>query len=298
MSNVIAGTTPVQDPPEQPRAREVYQQLNSEISSVPTSNLITINIDVPTAIATVLGVWPKVQNLRPRVAALPEFDLQRFDGLENYALATAHAQTLHQAASSPPPPIEQLVESGVALRDVLLADASALSRRQLIDGQRLKELKGSTGYLDLAFDLSILAAVMRGGWSEISDKTAVTLAELDRAEVLGERLLVAIGKRSQSPVDAAATSLNRQRAFTLMVNAYDQVRRAVTYLEWDVGDQDILAPSLYAGRAARRKGAPSAEQPAPTAATPAPGVTAPAATPAPSAPEVPVGMPGSNPYAQ
>ncbi len=77
-----------------------------------------------------------------------------------------------------------------------------------------------------------------------------------------------------------------------MVNAYDQVRRAVTYLQWSEGDQDILCPSLYAGRVTRRK---PAEEPAPPPPAPAP---TPAATPAAATPKIPVGMPGSNPYMQ
>jgi hypothetical protein len=285
------GTTTVQEP--QPRAREAYQQLIKNILLVPTSELSTINIDIPNALATVFGVWPKVQPLRPRVAALPEFDLQCFDNLETYALATMHAHTLNLAASAPPPPVAQLVSSGTTTRDTLLADASALAKRGLIDGEPLKQLKGSTGHLDLAFDLSTLAAVMRANWSQISGKTAVGLAELDRAELLSEQLLVAVGMRAQAPADIATTSLNRQRAFTLLVNAYDQVRRAVTYLEWDDGGQDILCPSLYAGRVTRRK--PADEEPAPPPPAPAP---TPAATPAAATPKVPVGMPGSSPFIQ
>ncbi len=81
-----------------------------------------------------------------------------------------------------------------------------------------------------------------------------------------------------------------------MVNAYDQVRRAVTYLEWTASGQDILAPSLYAGRSTRRKPAPPAKPPAPGASTA--GVTTSGATSTPSAAKIPVGMPGASPFVE
>ncbi|HEX4334524.1 MAG TPA: hypothetical protein VH062_01350 [Polyangiaceae bacterium] len=51
----------------------------------------------------------------------------------------------------------------------------------------------------------------------------------------------------------AASSDLRTRAFTLFVNAYDQVRRAVSYLRWDDDDAGTVAPSLYVRRGNGKK---------------------------------------------
>ncbi|MBI5479925.1 MAG: hypothetical protein HY906_13755 [Deltaproteobacteria bacterium] len=43
----------------------------------------------------------------------------------------------------------------------------------------------------------------------------------------------------------------RDRAFTLLVNAYDTFQRAVTYLRWNEGDAGTIAPSLFDYRSGR-----------------------------------------------
>jgi hypothetical protein len=40
----------------------------------------------------------------------------------------------------------------------------------------------------------------------------------------------------------------KQRTFTLLATRYDQVRRAMSFLRWNEGDFEELAPSLYIGR--------------------------------------------------
>jgi hypothetical protein len=68
----------------------------------------------------------------------------------------------------------------VEKRDLFAADCTALAARQLIDAQRLKELKGTVGYKNQAFDLLTLIALMRENWQKIQGKAAVTLEELDQ----------------------------------------------------------------------------------------------------------------------
>jgi hypothetical protein len=280
--------------PHSPKALEAYQRLIDEIRSVPDGDVIGINIDVPTAVATVRGVLGKVGELRARLVNLADFDAARFDKLGDYALALEYAHTLYLAASTPPEVIEQLVIDGTALRKVLLANASTLAMHGLVNGQRLKEIRGSTGYLDLACDLSALAAILRDSWNAIAGKTAVTVAELDRAQTISEHLVDAVGERAQMPAGVTTAADNRQRAFSLLVNVYDDVRRAVSYLRWREGDADTIVPSLYA-RASRRKSGPPAVAassistpiaPAVAAPTPmAPGAQVGAPTPAPAAPQ-------------
>lgn len=241
------------------------------------------------------------RELRPSIANLQTFDLARFDKREDYSLALAHAHTLYLAASAPPEPLAELVAAGTTLRQVLLADASALAARGLVNGQRLAEIRGATGYLDLAFDLSTLAALMRETWSTISQQTGVKLAELDRAELIAEQLLVAVGMRVQAPAIVTVSVETRQRAFTLFVRAYDDVRRAVTFLRWHEGDADSIVPSLYAGRTPRRKSAATTQAAAPVAPVATPSA-APAAAPAaavkPTVGTGAVGTPESNPFVQ
>ncbi len=259
-------TTPATQENEVPRFRAAYQQLIDEIRAVPTSEVIPINIDIPTAVTTALGAMPEIRALRPRmVAEIPQFDMARFDKLEAYTLAAGHAHALFLAASAPTESIDELSTSATASRALLLSDASALANRGLLDGQRLKDLKGPSSLRNLAFDLFALAALLRDNWTKIEGKTALQPIELDKAETLADRLLTAVGLRELGPAIVAASAENRQKAFTLFVSAYDQARRAVSFIRWNEGDVDDIAPSLYAGRTTGRR-AKSAPTPAPTGA--------------------------------
>jgi hypothetical protein len=151
-----------------------------------------------------------------------------------------------------------------------------------------------------------LSGLLRANWDTIGSKTAVQTSELDRARDIGEQIIAAVGTREQAPVLTAAQAQQRQRNFTLFANAYDQVRRAISYLRWNEDDIDDIAPSLYAGRGTGRK-KPDAPQPTPAPSpapspvvNPAPAPVAAAAThtAAASSPvALPSGMPSANPFA-
>ena len=142
---------------------------------------------------------------------------------------------------------------------------------------------------------------MRDNWPAISGKTAIEMTEVDQAEALGERLITAIGLRDQGPELLAESAENRQKAFTLFVNAYDQIRRVVSFLRWDQDDVDQIAPSLYAGRTTGRRKGTDTNPTAPAApgapVTPvAPNASTAASTPSNGSPAVAVGHPQSSPF--
>ena len=227
--------------------------------------LITINIDVPTAVTTVIGKLPQLRSFKDAMAeALPKFELANLEQLETYTLATAHAHAIYLSSSAPPEAIVKLTADATALRDLLYSDAVALANRGLVSGARLGEFKGAVGYKNVAFDLLGLTALLREAWAQVAGKTAVTLADLDNADVIGEQLVNAVGTRDQSAAPADAIQI-RQRLFTLFVTAWDQVRRAISYLRWNEDDVDDIIPSLYAGRARRKTDVPP-EPPTPPVA--------------------------------
>jgi hypothetical protein len=122
-------------------------------------------------------------------------------------------------------------------------------------------------------------------------------AELDHAAQLAQRLVTAVGVREQQPVATGAASLQRQQAFTLLLQAYNEVRRAITFLRWNEDDVETIVPSLWAGRGSRAASEASAPVPvSPTDTTPGIGTVSPSpAAPAAPVANVPVGLPGSTP---
>jgi hypothetical protein len=275
--------------------QEAYEQTLPAAQALELEELIAVNIDLPSAITTAVGVLPAVLALRERVAKeLPSFDLTHFDQLETYALATAQAHAVYLGASAPPEALLALNEQGVTLRDLLYSDALALSNRGLISGDKLADFKNNVGYKNLAFDLLGLASLLRENWDKIASKTALQLSELDQATAISEQLVRAVGGREQAPIVSAEQAQVRQRTFTLFARAYDQVRRAITFLHWDEDDVDSIAPSLYAGRnTGRRK---SAEPKAGTE-VPAPGTTPAPASPFATPPSPVAGGAASTPHA-
>jgi hypothetical protein len=153
--------------------------------------------------------------------------------------------------------------------------------------------------------MGVLARILRDDWEAIRTKTAVQTAELDEADQLYERIMFAYGERTQqSPVEVA-TADDRQRAFVLLTRAYDQARRAATYIRWQEADVDKMLPSLWAQKGSGR---PSNKTPNGDAQPPADPVmpdgnaqpahpAAPAAPAAPVAPAAPAGFPGGSPFA-
>ena len=82
----------------------------------------------------------------------------------------------------------------------------------------------------------------------LENKTLIQPKELKDAQVLADRLISAVGDREQAPAHAVEAAARRQRAFSLFVKAYEQARRAISYVRWEHGHADLIAPSLYSGR--------------------------------------------------
>lgn len=276
-----------------PRFQAAYQRMLPEIEKLDKSKLLTMNLDIPAVVTTVLGSISEIRKMRDECAkSLPGFNLALFDDIEPMALAMGYSHSRQKAAKLPAMPVQELSERVVDRREVLASDCSALARRGLVDGQRLKELKGPQGYKNQGFDLLTLVALMRENWSVIQNKTAVTASELDEAETLADQLLTAVGEREQLPAAPAESAEIRQRAYSLFMRSYDELRRAAEYLRWHDGDADAHVPSLY--NTGRRKRSEVLEDEPPQApATPA---AAPAkAEPAKSSGAA-SGMPGSDPF--
>jgi hypothetical protein len=79
------------------------------------------------------------------VEQLPKFDVTAFDKLEDYTLALSYANAQYLTANQPADDLDAVTTEGTALRETLLMDATALSRRGFIDGNRLKDLNGTRG---------------------------------------------------------------------------------------------------------------------------------------------------------
>lgn len=246
----IAPTAPAEEPAGFCAA---FEQTAAARAALAPGDLLRINLDIPSVVATVLGALPKLRALREDIQKrFVGFDLAQFDAIERYACALSYAHAAVLAASAPTEDLPALARRAIQLRELLTSDASALVRRGLLEGKRLSDLKRRPGYLAIAYDLGVLVRVLRARWSDIASKSAIQPSDLDEADRLYERLSHAHGARSRASENITSAADDRVRAFTLLVRAYDQARRAAVFVRWEEEDADDLVPSLWAGRGGRR----------------------------------------------
>jgi hypothetical protein len=275
---------------------ECFKRLEPKIRSVRQEDLMQINLDGTYAVTVVLAAAPRLLALRERMVQLgDEVDLELVDNAAALGYAFSYANADFVRATTPTESLPALHDEGEKLRDLMLASKAVLEKHGLVQGDYLEALKGPVGYRNLSHDLSALVRFYRDNWAQISGKTPLALADVDRASIIAGRLLTGVSAKLGTPAEIDASALLRQQAFTLFVKAYDEVRRAVSFLRWKEGDADEIAPSIYAGRnnGGRRKVQPEAPVTQDTPPTPP---TA-AAVESPPMQDAPVGHLGSSPYA-
>jgi hypothetical protein len=273
-------------------SREAYLKHLEEMKAIPEENLIPVTLTVTQTTTRAMGAWPAIQRLRPQMLEeLPKLNIKLVDTIEEYALALAYAHSLHLGATATPEDLDAMIAEASVLRANLLADARTLANRSHIDRNKLARFKNAPGHSNMATEVMGLAAILLEAWPTISNKTGTTREELERSNYLGTRILRAVSIRDRDDAPVPEETLRRQQAFTLLVKAYAQARRAVVYLRDEQGDADDLVPSLYAGRTS---GSHKGDKPAPAPAAPEP--PAEPATPEPAVdPAEPV-LPGGNPF--
>ena len=236
------------------RFRNAYDSSLAEICAVPEPVLVPITLDVPGIVTVVLGVWPKVRGLRSTISnTLADFPIHVFDKLLVYALALGYAHTIYETVTKRPSHLTALAKEGLFQRAILFADATALAKRGIVEAKLLKGLHGTHGYKNVAFDLLALSNMLRTPGALSATRAAVNESDLDKVECLAEKLLVAASWRNRSSDTIIEATRNRQAAFTLLVNAYNEVRAAIVYLRRQRGDADTFVPSLYVGRAKKKR---------------------------------------------
>lgn len=233
------------------RFLDAIDAVRDDLARMDPSTLIPVNRDVTAAALVALGAAPEVRRLRAAmVEQFGEEKAARVDRLELIARAAASAQAEHVAFSGGED-LVPLSNAVVEVRAALISEAQSLIARKHLGRGSLENLDGTNGYRNQIADTLRLVSLFQGSWASIAGVTGLALADLHRAEGLANALATAVGLRDRGTASPSADV--RQRAYTLLVRTYDGVRRMITYLRWEEGDADRIAPSLYAGRKRRRR---------------------------------------------
>ncbi len=252
--------------PEEVRGKDAYERVKEDWATLDASRLRQVNLDIPTATRTILGALPALQALREQLTQeLPSFDLQQLDDLEDGVVALLYVQARYVMATRPADDLVALYDSARGLRRRLRLDAKALAERGLFDARKLEALTGRTGHINVGLDLQSLSHELEAVWPQISDHCAIRREELEAATQMGTRLLRVVGVRKQPSAALKSLAEERQRGFTVVIQAWEAMRAAVRYLRRAQRDAHRLAPNLYTGKPRRAK--PSAPEPVESAPT-------------------------------
>lgn len=292
-------TTPTVTPARFDRAESAAQsfvKVEGEILALPEGQIGRVTADVAQSSAIALGALPNLMRLKPEFSAFADSDyfIKKVDMLQDYAMAAfyAHVRTLPGSTEKE---VLQLLERGKPIRENLLKVAEAFVGFGIFDATLVQSIRAGQGNLDTAKDLVALATLFNANWEKVQGKVPFDLTMVEEAGSVGANLLHAIGITEIGDVRNDKThdwlSL-RARAFRLLVNEYEEIRRAVAFLRWHHGDAIAFTPSLHSGikktlSGKATSGTQSLEQELPSAEEP---------TLANSAEDVPPGMPGGSPF--
>ena len=276
-------------------ARVLEDALDSQrdiLAEIPPPEILaTPGLDPLHACSIVHAKLDRIAEQRgPVAAALGEERAAVLDHLPDVVHAAMQAN-IEVAASDATTDLAEVHADLAEEHSLLLTDAEGLTKRKLLDPDRVDQGRPVLGYRTLVTSTLVLVALMRERFDAISHKTPTTLADLDRIGGKAKRMLRQLDMREQGEVRMLALEL-RARAMTHLIRTYSQVRRNITYVRWDEGDAEAIAPSLWSGR---RSGKSRNEIEIPVVPVgPQPG-TEPGGPFAPDAPIVPAGPIGPAP---
>ncbi len=154
-------------------------------------------------------------------------------------------------------------------RSLFLGDLQVLVRRGVLAEHEIPDTAPATSHKNLATSVGTLIALIRARWKDIESRTAITEAELAEAHFAMRELLFISTTRDLGPVTVSKASVVRQRAFTLLLKVYEELRRCFSFLRWYERDVDRFAPSLYQSQRTRTR----KRKPKPEPSADAPDVT-------------------------
>jgi hypothetical protein len=227
---------------------EAYARVLPEANQLAREQVRVINLDIGRVVLLAMAASKRLPQFEAKLRALPEFPIERFERLADYALALYSAHIRYKFPASTKEQLSALNEAAIRWRDILLAEAKSLVVRNHIKAELLKELSGYRGYRNVAHDVAGLAQIFKADWERIHEHTSLKREEIAGADQLALRLTGALGSRKRTPKETEAARDIQARMFTLLFRAYDGIRRAIQYVRGDDDAVDEIIPSLYSGR--------------------------------------------------
>lgn len=115
-----------------------YTKLLAEAQALPADDVQKVNLDAGTAVTSALAIVPSLKRFRETIVTnLLDFNITRFDKLEDYTKAFSVANSRYLTATNPPDALPEDYEAGQKLRELLHADVVNLIARGYIHSNAL-----------------------------------------------------------------------------------------------------------------------------------------------------------------
>ncbi len=264
MSQPISSSTPAAVTPAASTTttfdtRAAYDLLLPEIDQTSEDDLLQVNRDIPFVTALILRAIPKLQAQRPLLeATFKKFDFTRLDNLQSMALAAQYADAGATAGGVVADELPAAYAAAVKSHRLLSVALASVIENGIVPDRARTELSGATGYATTAADVLRMYQYIDTTWEKGSKaKSGLTREELEKNRATRDELVAHIARREKAEADLALGGLRRKQAFTLMVNAYEYVRAALTFafLQEGTGSVEAIAPSAYTMQKVTKRGA-------------------------------------------
>lgn len=222
-----------------------FDRVLPRANALAASELLRVTIDVPAAVNAARAASNRAQTMSADLVMLPGIPADLLDRVDESSHALVHAQSLYVVQSPTENDFDTTVRECERLRGALLLDLAALVSRNAVDPATIERIKDGSGFSDLAQDLVDIDVAITAARARLGERLWITVDEQAYFRGRASALRDANERRERNDSGDRQRIETRLRIYTLFVREYDQLRRAVTFLRWNHGDADTIAPSLF-----------------------------------------------------
>lgn len=224
-----------------------YRRIEPELDLLAPAEVQRVTVDVPTAVSRAVASIPLLEGLSPEMKKqLTAPPIEHIARVRDYSFGLLYTHLRYVPRRSET--VQADLEEARVLREQMLAAADAHVTYGHIPRDAVATVRDGAGHLDRASDLIALANLFRAVEARIRGATPVTEAQLARATELGTRLIAELGGRELGiGADGAGPRDwrdRRNRAFTVFMRNWEEIRRAVNYVRYHERDAQAYAPVL------------------------------------------------------
>ena len=142
-----------------------FKRVEARVRAVPSKECEQINLDIPSAVATVIGAYPEIISLRPALEGLKTFNMSDVDSLRDYGCALGHAHAEYRATAGVVDNVGALAAECIEIR-VTLPDRERLLHEAWVVGldRAVERTK-----VNLGGELTLLWAPSQGSGYRLPD---------------------------------------------------------------------------------------------------------------------------------